>query len=99
MPAGRAAPCGRPTRPEQCFTSKRARAPSPRSCASNCAPILSPIEFVPSTFAGNIAAQPFLTGGRPHLGNFVESLEGGFVRRQLQPRQFAPSEDVDVGLD
>src|SRR5712692_1494226 len=45
---------------------------------------------------GAQAGQAF---GAPDLGELVEGLEGGRVRRKIQPGQFAAREDVDVGLD
>src|ERR1700719_2128563 len=99
MPAGKAGHCGRPTRPGRCSTSKPAKALSPRWYASSSARTRSPISAAPLVLAGDVAAQPFLTGGRPDLRDFIERLEGGLVRRQLQPWQLASGEDVDVGLD
>src|ERR1700730_4861960 len=52
-----------------------------------------------SALPGYVTAQPLLTGGRPDLRDFVKRLEGGLTRRQLEPRQLASGEDVDVGLD
>src|SRR5207248_11556846 len=99
MPAGRAGLCGRLMPPGQCSTSKPGKGQCPRSCDSSCARIRSPIKRRRSALAGDIAAQPVLTGGRPDIRDFVERLDGGLTRRQLQPRQFASGEDVDVGLD
>src|SRR5260370_32592418 len=85
--------------PGRCSTSRPVKGPSPRSCASSSAPTRSPISASPSVLAGYVAAQPFLTGGRPDLRYLVKRLEGGRIRRQFEPRQLASGEDVDVGLD
>src|SRR5260370_37626825 len=85
--------------PGRCSPSRPVRGPSPRRCASGSAPPRSPISASPSALAGYVAAQPFLTGGRPDLRYLVKRLEGGRIRRQFDPRQLASGEDVDVGLD
>src|SRR5439155_22842667 len=78
---------------------KPAKQPCPRSTASSCARTRSPISARRSALPGDVAAQPFLTGGRPDLGDLVERLEGRLAGRQWQPWQLASREDVHVGLD
>src|SRR5438477_537731 len=49
-----------------------------------------------SGLAGDIAAQPFAARLGPHLGELVEALEAARPGGQLEPRQLAAGEDVDV---
>src|SRR6478672_7255837 len=52
-----------------------------------------------SALAGDVAAQPLAARFRPYLGKLVEAFKAGYPSRQLEPRQFAAREDMDVGLD
>ncbi len=46
-----------------------------------------------------VAAQPFQAFGRPDLVDLIKLLERGHTFGQIQPRHFAPREDVNVGSD
>jgi hypothetical protein len=49
-----------------------------------------------SALAGDVAAQPLAARFRPYLGKLVEAFKAACPGRQLEPRQFAAREDMDV---
>src|SRR5205823_11514567 len=52
-----------------------------------------------SILPGDVAVEALAARFGPEFGELVERREGRDARRQLDPRQFAAGEDVDVGRD